>query len=317
MKILFINRGDIDTVSGGYIYNSHIIQEGMNLGYDISYSDSMIDGFDLHIVDSLMFDSPEFFDPIFLDKTIALVHQLPKENQSYIERELSVESRNKIKYIVTGSSTADLLQARWSIREDNIEKVLPGIEDGWKAKGRSSNRKQSLILVANYIPNKGYENLMKLIPNLYELDLYLDCFGNTNLDFGFYSQISEELDRLDPERRISLNLKIGREEINEKYLDADLFMSLSENESYGMAIHEALSTGLPVIMFRTGEWRFFDRFELCEIVENGNLDQFVVCLKDLIKKESSTYVDSESVAIKRTWTEVGKEFFSHVEKNVC
>ncbi len=313
MRILFINRGNINLISGGYIYNSKIISYGTELGYEITYSDRLIEGFDLHVVDSLMLNESNLFRQEYLNKTVVLVHQFPAKNQSVIDRQLSIDDRNKLKYIVTGELVENALLEEWKINPESIRQVTPGIEDTWRSKQTSRSNVSSLIMVANYLPNKGYENLLDLIPMLYELDLTLDCYGSKSLDIDFHKELIDNIKLLDPDERVQLHGTISRSELNDKYISADLLISLSESESYGMAIYEAICSNLHVLMFKTGQWQEFSNSEFTSIVENGDINAFAEKLKSIKKEERPLSFSTIKKGEERTWDIACNEFYNHLQ----
>jgi len=314
MKILFLNKGDINQISGGYIYNKEIISFGERIGYEIMYSDKLMDGYDFHIVDSLMFNDASIFRNEHLIKTIALVHQMPKEGESVIEQKLTIGERNMLKYIATGTSVQYELTNNWSVNPDCVGLVAPGVLTDWKSKLYTSDSIANLIMVANYLPKKGYENLSKLVPTIYDLDLNIDCYGNMDLDKEYYHQLSEHIKSIDPENRIRLHDTISRYELNEQYLKADLLISLSESESFGMAIYEALCSKLPVLIFKTGQWQEFSKYSIAEVIDNGDMNSYKKRLTDLVNSTKLNDNLPNEIHEIRTWDKVGEEFYSYCQK---
>lgn len=312
MKILFLNKGDVDEISGGYIYNRNILEYGRAKAFEIFYSSQLQQGYDLHVVDSLMFDQANLFSEDLLDKTIALVHQFPFSKLSYIEQHLTVGERNRLHYIVTGFKTKQDLIESWSISEDHIQVIYPGIENQWQI--RKSHQQPSLnelIMVANYLPGKGYESLDKLVPLLYKFDLKLNCYGNSQLDSSYYQSVANRLKRLDSESRVRLRPTVSRLQINQAFLNSNICISLSKSETFGMAIAEAIYTGLKVLMYKTGEWQFFEQFDQTYVIDNQDFDAFEKRLQDVLNENQSEAKGSNHLKVLQTWEEVANQFYDY------
>ncbi len=314
MKVLFVNEGSLDTVSGGYIYNKKIINYGVSKNIDITYSDKIEkSNYDLIIVDSLYLNNSHIdYDSIF-KKTIFLIHQLPNSILKLDGKQLSFAEKNHFRYIVTGQKAKDDLIIEWKITPDNITVIEPGINKGWKSKSKHSKQIKKLILAANYVPNKGYEYLPELIEKLQQHSWSLACYGNQHLNSPFYYKLKQSIEEIDQSNRIVLHDSISNDELNDRMLDSDLMLSLSTSETYGMAISEALHTNLPVLIFKTGNWKTFQKNSLSVVVENKNIKVFTKTLDRLLSKSNPfTMINGQTKM--RSWDIVGNEFFNFCRK---
>jgi glycosyltransferase involved in cell wall biosynthesis len=117
---------------------------------------------------------------------------------------------------------------------------------------RRKKRNRILLTVCRLENYKGVQYLIQVLPKLSE-DIVLQVVGK-----GPYKRNLVELakeNRLN--ERVEFFEDLSRKEILQKYVDADLFVLLSEHESYGISVSEALAAGTPCVVANTSalaEW---------------------------------------------------------------
>jgi len=251
MKIRLINKGDLNLVSGGYIYNKEVFNGLTKRGYEIDYTNKLgsrekaID-----LVDSLMFEEYLNYHSDF-ERTFFIIHQLPN---SFCRLE---KIREYLKYIVTGTNVKNELVNNWNVPSVNVLVVEPGIEKNWKVKQKYRKQPKDILMVANYIPNKGFEILPSILESIEDMDWHLKIFGNKNFDGHFFNRFQEKLIRSGFDERVTLNSVVDRRTLNKEFVEADVLLHCSREETYGMVVFEAIRSGLPSIMYKTGSWETF------------------------------------------------------------
>ena len=75
-------------------------------------------------------------------------------------------------------------------------------------------------------------------------DVVLEIVG----DGPYKTVLLDKINKLNLRDRVNITRYLEREELIQKYFDADLFILLSEAEAFGITVAEALVSGTPVIV---------------------------------------------------------------------
>ncbi|MGL6228774.1 MAG: glycosyltransferase [Culicoidibacterales bacterium] len=126
------------------------------------------------------------------------------------------------------------------------------------------------------------------------LDLLLDILARTELnewklrivgdgkDFGW---LKKEVEKKDLKDKVILN-GVVKENIDEVYAAASIFVSTSRWEGFGLVITEAMSCGLPVITFEnTGPKEILGNGKYGIIIPKYDIEMFAKELSNLIKNK--------------------------------
>lgn len=275
MKIYFLINDDINTLTGGYIYNKYIVNGLNEKNYDVSVI-SLLGNFpnptssDLNkcseilntlpdkaflVVDSLILG----FIPQLLIKIrertsiIGLMH-LPlsidlksnKKQRLFLEEEKALEL---CKRIITTSFYTKILLTESGIDAEKILVAEPGTENYPKKENYPCNP-YNLVCISNYHENKNQIALIKALKNLVEYNWEMNFFGRS--DTFYFRKLKELVYSYNLDKRIFLGGPLERSKISDIYLKSDLFILPTKFETYGMALTEALAHGIPVITTLTG-----------------------------------------------------------------
>ena len=299
MTIHFYNTGAIDTISGGYIYNQKVIDHLRSFGHRVEYSEEVknLGKTENNIIDSLVLN--EAFNYLNTDVVnLGLIHQVDRNIKRY----------NDIQLIVTGESAKIDLVKNFEVSEQNIHVIKPGIDEDWKVKESYSRQVRNLLCVSNYLDGKGVDVLISALSNLKTFDWNLKVVGNKEFDPQYFNLIQNLVQELGLGERIELKGCVGRAEINDLMIGADMLVSFSKSETYGMAIQEAIYTRLPVLMYKTGAWNEFEKSGLVTLVDAYSLPIFRDALKNTI--ESGIEINNLDTKIndsRRYWKTVSRE----------
>lgn len=265
-SVVFLEPGPIDARTGGYIYNARMV-EGLRargwaaeireldptfpsptpeaLAHAAGICDSLADG-TLVIVDSLalgaMADFVERKTPRL--RLVALVH-LPLRTDG--ERR-ALECMRLV--IVTSPATLPML-APYALPPELVIVIEPGTDPAPLARG-SNGSLQHLLCVATLIPRKGHEILLRALAAVSHHDWRLTCAGSLTLDRDTAERVRALAVSLGLADRVSLIGELDAAQVGECYAGADLFVLATLEETYGMAVAEALARGLPVVSTATG-----------------------------------------------------------------
>ena len=281
--------GDIETRTGGYVYDRRIVAGLRARGWsvDVARFDESFpyptaearaeaergfatipDGTTV-VVDGLALGALP--DEIAIHRTrlriVALVHHpLAAETglQPAIADALRDSERLALsharKIVVTSRRTAASL-ADYGVLRDRIAVVEPGTDPAPPARGSQSALQStlnnhhstiSLLCVATLTPRKGHEVLLRALASLPARNWRLTCAGSVDRDPATASRLRALIRSLDVEERVTLAGDLDARQLAAEYDRSDLFVLPTLYEGYGMAVAEALARGLPVISTATG-----------------------------------------------------------------
>jgi glycosyltransferase involved in cell wall biosynthesis len=109
-----------------------------------------------------------------------------------------------------------------------------------------------LLSVATLNANKGHEDLLHALASLPHTHWRLACAGSLTRDPGTADRVRATARRLGLDGRVSLVGDLDHPALEQGYATADVFVLATRQETYGMAVGEALAHGLPVVATRTG-----------------------------------------------------------------
>nr|WP_321236194.1 glycosyltransferase family 4 protein [uncultured Psychroserpens sp.] len=309
MKLQFINNISLDVISGGNIYNTAIIEGLRQKGFEIDYNASPVDkDYDMSIVDSLCMN--EIDTNRLKHNSIALIHQLPKLRTDQLNF-----YRTHTKFIVTGEPTKQELITHWQINENNISIIRPGLHEYWKPKTAYEDQPKRIIIVSNFIQNKGFEMAIQILKRLNHLDLKFDIVGNNKLDKVYAKTIIKSIQHTNA--NVTFHFNLNQQEVYNQLIESDIFLSLSKSESFGMAIFEALVLGLPCITYKTGDYNYFSSYPNYVGLDDYSENSFSEVLEgwntnpEHYKSHCNTMSQN-----KRHWKHVVDEFSMHLTNTI-
>ena len=310
MKLQFLNSISLDMVSGGNIYNHHVIDGLKAKNIEVDYKAIVENkGYNITVIDSLYMnkipiDKLDHSKPIF-----ALIHQVPE-----LETDRLDFYKTYAKFIVTGKSAKQQLIDQWQINSENITIIRPGIPYQWKPKIVFNKTPKRVIVVSNLIAHKGFEMLIRILNRLTHLDLNFHIVGNNDLDKAYADKIVKAIQNTNA--NVEFHFNIGREDIYNQLMQSDIFLSLSESETFGMAIFEALSLGLPCIAYKTGDIDYFSQYQNYVSVEDYTPNSFLEII-EAWSKTPETYEQFYNVTLpnQRHWDVVIEEFYESLKNN--
>lgn len=310
MKVQFLNSIPLTIISGGNIYNKHIIEGLQRQNIQVDYATKVLDArYDITIVDSLFMKNQavqhfERHKPI-----IGLIHQMPVLDKSTLEF-----YRTNAKFIVTGNPTKQKLIRQMHIDEKDIATVHPGLPGFWEVKKTHNAHPKRIILVANYVRNKGFEMLIQILEDLALHDLEFCIIGNNTLDNTYAETIVRSIQKT--KAHVEFHFNISNTEVYHLMMSADIFLSLSKSESFGMAIFEALALGMPCVAYKTGDVSYFEQYENYIKVEDFTKKAFISALEALLGDSLSYQSYCQTMTKnKREWPSVVNEFSAYLKNS--
>jgi glycosyltransferase involved in cell wall biosynthesis len=273
--VVFAIPGDIDTPTGGYIYDKRMIAELRELGWRPQVL-GLGEGFPRPSALAKAAAKARLMDvpkgrPIVIDglafgvlpeagaalrdthPLIALVHH-PLALETGVTPDDAVVLRASERtalattrgVIVTSPMTKRTLAADYDVPPERITVAEPGTDRG-VITPRTPSSSVALLAVGAVVPRKGYDILIEALAGLIDLPWRLTIAGDCGRspETTTRLRIAIEDNRLAP--RVTIEDAVPDARLRELYAASDLFVLPSRYEGFGMAYAEAIAHGLPVI----------------------------------------------------------------------
>ncbi|TQK18763.1 glycosyltransferase involved in cell wall biosynthesis [Microbacterium sp. SLBN-154] len=331
----FAIPGDLDTVTGGYLYEKRLLEGLREVGVDTTYvplGDSFPDPSEEE-VDATLAALQELdpSHPLILDgfvfgamPTAALArlrapivgvvhHPLAHEEGLSPERReyLFTTERDNLQLaaavLVPSPHTARILVAEYGADPASITVARPGTDP---ARGVSRQSAPPLILsVGIQHPRKGHDLLMRALARITDLDWHAEIVG-TPWDQGFSASLPRLRDDLGLAGRVRLAGGIGDDELDGLWAQASVFALATRYEGYGLVFDEALAWGLPIVSCDTGAVPETVPREAGVLVPPGDPAAFAAALRDLLtdheRRERMTRAARAAGAALPSWLDTAR-----------
>lgn len=183
---------------------------------------------------------------------VALVHHplaletgLAPQRQAALMASEAAALAAAARVIATSRLTARLLRADYNVAAEKIAVAEPGTEPAARARGTGAP--VALLAVGAVSPRKGYEVLLRALAGLGELDWRLTIAGSLDRHPDEAAALRQAIAAAGLRDRVALAGAVGEAELSRLYDAADLFVSPSLFEGYGMVLAEAMARGLPLV----------------------------------------------------------------------
>ncbi|SDW43114.1 glycosyltransferase family 4 protein [Roseicitreum antarcticum] len=272
--------GDINTLTGGYIYDRQLYDELCRADYDmilvtLPNSFPFPPAADLAracaqlqalpagtavIIDGLAFGAlpPEEVAKI-VAPIIALVHHplafesaLPTAQQEHFLKNERENLRYAAQVLVPSPHTKATLIAHFEVDAARIHIALPGIAQLSQERPPVPRPARPLILSVGILhPRKGHDVLIDALGYIEELE-WDACIVGGVWEEGYDTALQDQIDRQGLTARVRLAGRVEGAELSMLYSQASLFALATRYEGYGMVFNEAMIHGLPIVSCATG-----------------------------------------------------------------
>jgi glycosyltransferase involved in cell wall biosynthesis len=343
---VFAHPGDLQTVTGGFIYDSCIVREltalswevellGLGAGFPFPSQETLNKAEQLLcqrepgkpiVIDGLALGTmPEAIAQVSVNHPIiALIHHpLAYESGLTVDQQVKLQRSERlaltyVDHVIANSQlTAQNLTESYGVDDKKITIIIPGTHQPSpplhqvRTHFRSQNEFKWLS-VGSIIPRKGFDILIKALAPLNEMSWSLSIVGDTTRDVMSYRHLLQCIDQFDLQGRIQIHGAIDDLHLDSLYRGADGFVLASLFEGYGMAYAEALSYGLPVIGASGGAIVQTVPVSAGILTPPGNIPSLTAALKllmnDPYRCEQLSMGAKEAAKKLPTWTESAKIF---------
>ena len=290
-SVALVVPGDLSERTGGYIYDRRIVDGLRRLGWHVdvvpldasfpyptpaaltqaAHALAAIGAETITIVDSLALGAmPDLIaHEASRLRIVALVH-LPLAAACDLDPDAAArvaEGEGRALHaaalvIVTGSAALPLV-ARYALPRDRVVVVEPGTDRAPLARGSSGYQSDvvsgfsrtgplELLTVATLNPGKGHESLLAALSAVRHRDWRLTCAGSLTRHPETTGRVRAAITRCGLADRVTLAGDLDGAALEACYDRADVFVLATRQETYGMAVAEALAHGLPVVATMTG-----------------------------------------------------------------
>jgi glycosyltransferase involved in cell wall biosynthesis len=172
------------------------------------------------------------------------------------------DATDQVETAVLKAASGIITTSRWSrdriitgrgVDAGRVWTAVPGVDPAPPATGTVSGR--NLLCAGPVTPAKGHDVLIAALATVADLDWHCTCAGALDLDPAFVESLTAAATHAAVADRFVLTGPLSRPALTELRSRADLLISPSRRESYGMAVTEALTCGIPVIATDVGGHR--------------------------------------------------------------
>jgi glycosyltransferase involved in cell wall biosynthesis len=277
-EAVFAIPGDLKTETGGYAYDRRVIELLPAFGVPVSVlplpsSFPNPTGADLEetrraiaarpsgsvlVVDGLAYGAfTESVLGAIKGRVIGLVHH-PLFLETGLTHARKVELKDSEEHalqranhiIVTSRATKRIVTEHMGLSAEKITVAEPGTDPAQRATGTGAPLQ--ILSVGAVLPRKGYDLLIEALAPINDIDWRLTIAGALDRHPQAVEAVQSAIHKHRLEDRVTLAGKVVPATLERFYESADLFVSASLFEGYGMVLAEAMARGLPIVLAAGG-----------------------------------------------------------------
>ncbi|SFC73197.1 glycosyltransferase family 4 protein [Tropicimonas isoalkanivorans] len=273
----FAIPGDIETLTGGFIYERRLLEGLRAAGHGVQHirlaetfpapSDEdmaaaiaaledveptrplIVDGLVFGAIDTAGLSRVRAPIVAMIHHPLALESGLDEASRIHLFRTERDNLTLAAHVFVPSPHTRRVLVEQYDAKSERITVIRPGVEP---PSGPPRPAEPPLILSVGILhPRKGHNVLIDALDRIRQLEWRAVIVGNA-WDPDFAVALERQIDQLDLGGRVRLAGKVPAEELQDLYQTAAIFALATRYEGYGIVFDEALSHGLPIVSCRTG-----------------------------------------------------------------
>lgn len=284
-QLVFANSVDYARHTGGWVYNTRVIQELAGLGWEVQpldlpagfpRPDNQAKARSVQLLAVLPDRTLVVADQICLSPLANAVtreadrlrfvmifhHPIAREQGLPVKQRLVLRERERRALagcrlvVATSATTAGELIADYAVDPGRIVVAPPGIERFEPSLLKASGVPR-MLSVGAVIERKGYHLLVEALSELREISWHLDIVGDLDRAPAYVEALRARIGAAGLDGRIVLRGGLDATDLEACWRSSDIYASASLHEGYGMAIADAIARGLPTVTTSAGavgEW---------------------------------------------------------------
>jgi glycosyltransferase involved in cell wall biosynthesis len=276
--VWFAIPGDLETLTGGYVYARRLIATlsatgwsprilSLPAGFPYPSNDELrrtrqlfeaLPNGSLVLVDGLAFGAMPRAVLDGLDLCfVALVHHPLALETGLTDTEsqrLKESERDALKIarcvVVTSPFTAETLNRDYNVPQQKLFVALPGTDPAQRS--LRNNSIPRLLTVATVTHRKGYDVLIQALAKLADMSWVCVSVGSLTREPKTTITVQALAERNHIAERIQFCGELATSALETEYHQASIFVLPSRYEGYGMAFADALAHGLPIVACAAG-----------------------------------------------------------------
>jgi glycosyltransferase involved in cell wall biosynthesis len=342
MSVTFFVPGNFPATTGAIVFDTRLAQELRSLGHEVKIvpvegqhpmpdavaqasaaalwqahrdraptATAVIDGFCLYAFGALA-------QSLEAAGAIGMVHHpmSPEPQLSPAERRAFAEIEQRLlprlaRIVVPSEAIRAGLVSALTLPPETVTVVSPGIPAAPRSAGSGGGRCQ-LLAIGSLIPRKGHDTVLRALARLSDLGWALTICGDDGIDAGHAAALRALAETPGLAGRVTFVGGCTPTELETHWQAADLFVSGSFFEGYGMAVAEAVRRGLPLAVTQGAAATEVIPRDGSVIVEPGDELQLSKALRRLIFSAPLRHDLSEAAwqagRAFPNWAEQGRRF---------
>ncbi len=148
-------------------------------------------------------------------------------------------TKNKDRVVQLMNKDADVLYCGVDVNDDLKKHFFP-----------MNKIKYNILTAGVFFPRRNYETLVRVIEQLKResVPVHLDIIGSTEENPEYVKSIKELIDNSGLGNEITIWGQVDEDRYNSLFNEADIFSFVNINQSWGLAVFEAMSCGLPTLV---------------------------------------------------------------------
>lgn len=186
---------------------------------------------------------------------------------------------------------ADKIAARSPVLKNKIEQIIPEVKNktfvaysgiNQEIITKSLNKKLTATTIASFIKRKNINIIINAVKNLPEIQLNIIGSGEEEKKLKFLAKGHPNITFLG---------QMTHSKVIEKLTESDIFILLSDNETFGLCYLEAMATRNIIIAKKNDGIDGILHNDENSFLINANSDELEICLRNLISRDKTKLIE--------------------------